>query len=34
MLETLKSDLKKVEEHLHNELAKLQVGRAHPALVE
>jgi len=27
-------DLKKAEEHLHNELAKLQVGRAHPALVE
>ena len=34
MLENLKSDLKKAEEHLHNELAKLQVGRAHPALVE
>lgn len=34
MLENLKGDLKKAEEHLHNELAKLQVGRAHPALVE
>lgn len=34
MLENLKQDLKKAEEHLHNELAKLQVGRAHPALVE
>lgn len=34
MLENLKWDLKKAEEHLHNELAKLQVGRAHPALVE
>lgn len=34
MLENLKPDLKKAEEHLHDELAKLQVGRAHPALVE
>ena len=34
MLENLKPDLKKAEEHFHNELAKLQVGRAHPALVE
>ena len=34
MLESLKPDLKKAEEHFHNELNKLQVGRAHPALVE
>ena len=34
MLENLASDLKKAEEHLHNEFNKLQVGRANPAIVE
>ncbi|HRI35549.1 MAG TPA: ribosome recycling factor [bacterium] len=34
MLSSLDSDLKKVIDHLHNEFAKLQVGRANPALVE
>lgn len=34
MLSDLTSDLKKAEEHLHNEFAKLQVGRANPAIVE
>ena len=34
MLDFLTSDLLKLEEHLSNEFAKLQVGRAHPALVE
>lgn len=34
MLTNLTSDLKKAEEHLHNEFAKLQVGRANPAIVE
>lgn len=34
MLENLTSDLKKAEEHLHNEFNKLQVGRANPAIVE
>lgn len=34
MLHTLESDLKKAEQHLHDEFAKLQVGRANPAIVE
>jgi ribosome recycling factor len=34
MLATLAADLKKAEEHLHNEFNKLQVGRANPAVVE
>lgn len=34
MLHTLISDLEKAEQHLHNEFAKLQVGRANPAIVE
>lgn len=34
MLENLASDLRKAEEHLHNEFNKLQVGRANPAIVE
>lgn len=34
MLENLSHDLKKAEEHLHNEFNKLQVGRANPAIVE
>ena len=34
MLSTLDHEIKKVLDHLHNELAKLQVGRANPALVE
>ena len=34
MLHTLKSDLDKAEQHLHDEFAKLQVGRANPAIVE
>lgn len=34
MLSNLASDLKKAEEHLHNEFNKLQVGRANPAVVE
>lgn len=34
MLDFLTSDLQKAEDHLKNEFAKLQVGRAHPALVE
>ncbi len=34
MLENLAADLKKAEEHLHNEFNKLQVGRANPAVVE
>lgn len=34
MLHTLEADLKRAEEHLHNEFAKLQVGRANPAIVE
>lgn len=34
MLTNLKSDLSKAFEHLKNEFAKLQVGRANPALVE
>lgn len=34
MLHTLEGDLKKAEQHLHDEFAKLQVGRANPAIVE
>ena len=34
MLHTLASDLEKAEQHLHDEFAKLQVGRANPAIVE
>ncbi len=34
MLETLAADLKKAEDHLHNEFNKLQVGRANPSVVE
>jgi ribosome recycling factor len=34
MLSNLDNDLKRVLEHLQNEFAKLQVGRANPALVE
>ncbi len=34
MLSSLDHDVQRVIEHLHNELAKLQVGRANPALVE
>jgi ribosome recycling factor len=34
MLDFLTSDLQKAEDHLRNEFAKLQVGRANPALVE
>lgn len=34
MLTHLTSDLQKAEDFLHNEFAKLQVGRANPALVE
>ncbi len=34
MLENLKTDLKRAEEHLHNEFNKLQVGRANPSLIE
>lgn len=34
MLTSLKWDLVRAWEHLHNEFAKLQVGRAHPGLVE
>ncbi len=34
MLDFLTSDLSKLEDHLAGEFAKLQVGRAHPALVE
>lgn len=34
MLSNLKHDLKKAEDHLHNEFAKLQVGRANPNLIE
>jgi len=34
MLSNIKNDLKKAEEHLHNEFNKLQVGRANPGLVE
>lgn len=34
MLHTLDSDLKKAEQYLHDEFAKLQVGRANPAIVE
>lgn len=34
MLHTLKSDLDRAEQHLHDEFAKLQVGRANPAIVE
>lgn len=34
MLTNLKNDLKKAEEHLHNEFNKLQVGRANPAIIE
>lgn len=34
MLHTLESDLQKAEQHLHDEFAKLQVGRANPAIVE
>ncbi len=34
MLEFLTSDLKKAEDHLKNEFAKLQVWRANPAIVE
>jgi ribosome recycling factor len=34
MLTTLSSDLSKSLEHLANEFAKLQVGRANPAIVE
>ena len=34
MLHTLTSDLEKAEQHLHDEFAKLQVGRANPAIVE
>lgn len=34
MLSSLDADLRRVTDHLHNEFAKLQVGRANPALVE
>ena len=34
MLSNLIPDLLKAEEYLHNEFAKLQVGRANPAIVE
>lgn len=34
MLHTLASDLLRAEQHLHDEFAKLQVGRANPAIVE
>ncbi|MDD2917012.1 MAG: ribosome recycling factor [Candidatus Gracilibacteria bacterium] len=34
MLHTLKNDLEKAEQHLHDEFSKLQVGRANPAIVE
>lgn len=34
MLHTLQADLEKAEQHLHDEFAKLQVGRANPAIVE
>lgn len=34
MLSNLTEDLKKAEAHLANEFAKLQVGRANPAVVE
>lgn len=34
MLTNLDHDLKKAEEHLHNEFNKLQVGRANPSLFE
>jgi len=34
MLALLKPDLEKVIEHLKNEFAKLQVGRANPSLIE
>lgn len=34
MLTNLKNDLSRAWEHLHNEFNKLQVGRAHPWLVE
>ncbi|EKE29142.1 MAG: hypothetical protein ACD_2C00220G0005 [uncultured bacterium (gcode 4)] len=34
MLSNLKQDLRKVEEHLQNEFAKLQVWRANPSLIE
>ncbi|NDK19518.1 ribosome recycling factor [Candidatus Gracilibacteria bacterium] len=34
MLHTLSGDLQKAEQHLHDEFAKLQVGRANPAIVE
>jgi ribosome recycling factor len=34
MLDFLTADLQKAEDHLKNEFAKLQVGRANPALVE
>jgi len=34
MIGTIKTDLQKAEEHLHNEFAKLQVWRANPNLVE
>lgn len=33
-LDWITVDLKKVEEHLHNEYAKLQTWRAHPSLIE
>lgn len=33
-LSTIKTELSKSEEHLRNEFAKLQVGRANPAIVE
>ncbi len=34
MLHTLSADLERAEQHLHDEFAKLQVGRANPAIVE
>lgn len=34
MLHSLESDLEKAEQHLHDEFARLQVGRANPAIVE
>ncbi len=34
MLSLLTSDLQKAADHLHNEFARLQVGRANPAVVE
>lgn len=34
MLDFLTADLQKAEDHLKNEFAKLQVGRANPAIVE